>query len=133
MTLLDRPAQIHYNPGTSGPLAQWLEQATHNRLVAGSNPAGATKFNDVNHAVKPPFYRWLFCSFFDCPLFVPPTFSFMKIFIISLYMKLRELSFTGSIITICSIMSYVARWPDLDRTDPQRLSDDAFAFWPAFT
>ena len=24
-----------------GPVAQWLEQATHNRLVAGSNPAGA--------------------------------------------------------------------------------------------
>ena len=29
---------------TSGPLAQWLEQATHNRLVAGSSPAGATKY-----------------------------------------------------------------------------------------
>lgn len=26
----------------AGPLAQWSEQATHNRLVAGSNPAGAT-------------------------------------------------------------------------------------------
>ena len=26
-----------------GPLAQWLEQATHNRLVAGSSPARATK------------------------------------------------------------------------------------------
>ena len=25
-----------------GPLAQWLEQATHNRLVVGSNPTGAT-------------------------------------------------------------------------------------------
>ncbi|CRH35769.1 Putative uncharacterized protein [Pantoea ananatis] len=37
-----------------GPLAQWLEQATHNRLVAGSNPAGATRFSDENHAVKPP-------------------------------------------------------------------------------
>ena len=24
----------------SGPVAQWLAQATHNRLVAGSNPAG---------------------------------------------------------------------------------------------
>lgn len=23
-----------------GPLAQWLEQTTHNRLIAGSNPAG---------------------------------------------------------------------------------------------
>ena len=28
---------------TQGPLAQWLEQATHNRLVAGSSPARATK------------------------------------------------------------------------------------------
>ncbi len=28
-----------------GPLAQWLEQATHNRLVVGSNPTGATKQN----------------------------------------------------------------------------------------
>lgn len=27
-----------------GPLAQWLEQATHNRLVVGSNPTGATRF-----------------------------------------------------------------------------------------
>jgi hypothetical protein len=25
-----------------GPMAQWLAQATHNRLVAGSNPAGPT-------------------------------------------------------------------------------------------
>ena len=25
-----------------GAVAQWLEQATHNRLVAGSNPAGPT-------------------------------------------------------------------------------------------
>lgn len=30
-------------------------QLSHNRLVAGSSPAGATKFSDVNHAVKPPF------------------------------------------------------------------------------
>ena len=27
-----------------GPIAQWLEQATHNRLVPGSNPGGPTKF-----------------------------------------------------------------------------------------
>lgn len=25
-----------------GPIAQWLEQATHNRLVLGSNPSGPT-------------------------------------------------------------------------------------------
>ena len=30
-------------PRYHGPLAQWLEQATHNRLVVGSNPTGATK------------------------------------------------------------------------------------------
>lgn len=28
---------------TQGPLAQWLEQTTHNRPVAGSSPARATK------------------------------------------------------------------------------------------
>ena len=28
--------------GCTGAVAQWLEQATHNRLVAGSNPAGPT-------------------------------------------------------------------------------------------
>ena len=27
----------------NGPVAQWLEQGTHNPLVAGSNPAGSTK------------------------------------------------------------------------------------------
>ena len=42
--MLDCPEEILYNPRSAGPLAQWLEQATHNRLVAGSNPAGATKF-----------------------------------------------------------------------------------------
>lgn len=26
-----------------GPLAQWLERATHNRSVVGSNPTRATK------------------------------------------------------------------------------------------
>ena len=53
--MLDCPEEILYNPRSAGPLAQWLEQATHNRLVAGSNPAGATKFSYVNHAFKPPF------------------------------------------------------------------------------
>ena len=28
--------------GDSGPVAQWLAQATHNRLVEGSNPSGPT-------------------------------------------------------------------------------------------
>ena len=53
--MLDCPEEILYNPRSAGPLAQWLEQATHNRLVAGSSPAGATKFSDVNHAFKPRF------------------------------------------------------------------------------
>ena len=36
---LDSPARSCYHQ--PGPVAQWLEQATHNRLVAGSSPAGA--------------------------------------------------------------------------------------------
>ncbi|MFY0403797.1 hypothetical protein ACOMDP_14325 [Pantoea dispersa] len=33
-------------------------------MVAGSNPAGATKFSDENHAVKPPFeVAFLFAIF----------------------------------------------------------------------
>ncbi|MEN4834276.1 hypothetical protein, partial [Pantoea vagans] len=31
-----------------------VKHSSHNRLVAGSNPAGATKFHDLNHVVKPP-------------------------------------------------------------------------------
>ena len=37
--LLDLSLSLCYHD--LGPVAQWLEQATHNRLVAGSNPAGA--------------------------------------------------------------------------------------------
>ena len=37
--ILDSPARLCYHQ--PGPVAQWLEQATHNRLVAGSSPAGA--------------------------------------------------------------------------------------------
>ena len=51
--MLDCPEEILYNPRSAGPLAQWLEQATHNRLVAGSNPAGATKFSHKKHILKP--------------------------------------------------------------------------------
>lgn len=32
--------EVHF-----GPVAQWLEQSTHNRLAAGSNPAGPTKIS----------------------------------------------------------------------------------------
>ena len=37
--LLDPPLALCYHG--HGPVAQWSEQATHNRLVAGSSPAGA--------------------------------------------------------------------------------------------
>ncbi len=30
----------------SGPIAQWLEQGTHNALVAGSNPAGPRTYRE---------------------------------------------------------------------------------------
>ena len=40
-----------------GPLAQWLEQATHNRLVAGSSPAGATKYiKDLDEKLSKSFF-----------------------------------------------------------------------------
>lgn len=38
-----------------GPLAQWLEQATHNRLVAGSSPAGATRHSKGWREIFGPF------------------------------------------------------------------------------
>lgn len=45
-----------------GPVAQRLEQSTHNRLVAGSNPAGPTKFASKliqgNCAVKHKMATW---------------------------------------------------------------------------
>jgi hypothetical protein len=33
----------------SGPVAQWLAQATHNRLVTGSNPVGPTFVKRSTH------------------------------------------------------------------------------------
>ena len=37
-------------PSFYGPIAQWLEQTTHNRLVGGSNPSGPTIFmNTAGH------------------------------------------------------------------------------------
>ena len=32
----------------NGPMAQWLAQATHNRLVVGSNPTGPTFPPSIN-------------------------------------------------------------------------------------
>ena len=40
-----------------GPVAQWLEPAAHNGLVAGSSPAGPT--NDINELSAA--RRWKFC------------------------------------------------------------------------
>ena len=33
---------VHLPGAVTGPIAQGLEQATHNRLVGGSNPSGPT-------------------------------------------------------------------------------------------
>ncbi len=35
-----------------GPIAQWLEQATHNRLVVGSNPTGPTNLAFGEHLIR---------------------------------------------------------------------------------
>lgn len=48
-----------------GPLAQWLEQATHNRLVAGSSPAGATRYSKGWREISGPF------AFLGGPMGVP--------------------------------------------------------------
>lgn len=37
-----RIMQKKINDSLQGPVAQWLEQGTHNALVAGSSPAGST-------------------------------------------------------------------------------------------
>ena len=42
MILVQKSNNKHYN--NIGPLAQWLEPPAHNRLVAGSSPAGSTTF-----------------------------------------------------------------------------------------
>ena len=41
------PAVMNYFCSPSAPIAQRLEQGTHNPLVAGSNPAGRTKPSSV--------------------------------------------------------------------------------------
>ena len=39
-----------------GPIAQWLEQATHNRLVGGSNPSGPTIYTTLQPTHFPMFH-----------------------------------------------------------------------------
>lgn len=46
-------------------------QLSHNRLVAGSNPAGATKFSDIYHAVKPLQMSGFFVPVKSLPPFCP--------------------------------------------------------------
>ncbi len=41
-TALQPDRQHVIGNATYGPVAQWLEQSTHNRLVGGSNPSGPT-------------------------------------------------------------------------------------------
>ena len=60
-------ATIHWNMTPEhlihGPVAQWLEQATHNRLIVGSNPTGPT-FTATSNAQllfrKIQLIRWTF-------------------------------------------------------------------------
>jgi hypothetical protein len=41
-------------PLAAGPVAQWLEPAAHNGLVAGSSPAGPTKkFSNLSGVISP--------------------------------------------------------------------------------
>lgn len=42
-----------YTLRTLGPLAQWLEQTTHNRLVPSSSLGGATNFILIYQTKKP--------------------------------------------------------------------------------
>ena len=55
-----------------GTIAQWLEQVTHNHLVAGSNPAGPTIFQSL-------FFR--ITRIFECKLpviLIPDAFFYRK-------------------------------------------------------
>src|SRR3954469_6274023 len=40
-------------PSSEGPVAQWLEPAAHNGLVAGSSPAGPTTHSRATGAIVP--------------------------------------------------------------------------------
>jgi hypothetical protein len=40
--ILAASRRLRYTLLVLGPIAQWLERPAHNRLVAGSNPAGPT-------------------------------------------------------------------------------------------
>jgi hypothetical protein len=46
-------------PDSLGPIAQWLERPAHNRLVAGSNPAGPTRTQKKpGFSEKPGFFAF---------------------------------------------------------------------------
>src|SRR6266404_3234654 len=54
-------------PFAAGPVAQWLEPAAHNGLVAGSSPAGPT--NEIKYLAEQPFL-WRTVSRTGCPIAV---------------------------------------------------------------
>lgn len=63
---LDFCLAFHYNLGTSfsyAPIAQRSEQTTHNRLVAGSIPAGGTNFLPNPIFPNPELFKEIPCFF----------------------------------------------------------------------
>ncbi len=68
--MLDCDTELLYNP-LPWPLSSVVEQATHNRLVAGSSPAGATRIAKADE--KSSAFFFLYISYFAAskPLHVP--------------------------------------------------------------
>ena len=66
---------IEAAPEAGGPVAQWLEPAAHNRLVAGSSPAGPTtplSKPDIFNALTKVGHRWALRAGHLCSIFGPP-------------------------------------------------------------
>src|SRR5439155_21790879 len=56
---LAKQAFLEFYSLCRGPIAQWLEQATHNRLVPGSNPGGPTPSEMITcSALLPATIEW---------------------------------------------------------------------------
>ena len=73
-TIRIAPYVSRTNPYKYGPVAQWLEQWTHNPLVVGSNPTGPTfrKCGDAGTGIVPALYLaalWRSCR---PPALLPP-------------------------------------------------------------
>ena len=54
---MSAPLPVACAPVPAGPVAQWLEPAAHNGLVAGSSPAGPTTFAGCVRTTKERFDR----------------------------------------------------------------------------